>query len=70
MTNDEGFVCRFCERLLHKEEACDLRQPVVLCDVCQEAFDTNELCWDCYWLPYPLRVCAECLAEDREVYLA
>jgi len=67
MTSD-GFVCRFCLRELHKEEACNLPQPDLKCDVCQETFDTSESCWDCYWLPFPLRVCTECLAEDAEIY--
>lgn len=57
-------ICRFCLENKHEEEMCDLAQTIATCDVCREEFDTSELCWECYWLPYPLRCCAECIQPE------
>ena len=62
----EGFICRFCFQLKHSEESCEWLNHNVMCDCCRQTFDPSDLCWDCYMLPYPLRLCAECLAIEEE----
>lgn len=57
-------ICRCCLADKHEEEMCDLPNTIAICDMCREEFDTSELCWDCYWLPYPLRCCAGCLPTE------
>lgn len=65
----DGFTCRFCNERKHQEEGCEqhIYQTDVMCDCCREMFDANELCWNCYMLPYPIRLCADCL-EAEEVH--
>lgn len=53
--------CRCCREEKDEEEMCELPQTIVMCEVCSEMFDASELCWECYWLSYPLLRCAGCL---------
>lgn len=61
-------ICRCCLESKHEEEMCDLPQIIATCDVCREEFDVSELCWSCYWLPYPLRCCALCIEPEENSY--
>jgi hypothetical protein len=61
---EEDFKCRLCGA---EETEADCGSREVVCDACRQEFDASESCRSCYYKPYPLRLCAECITEINEI---
>ncbi len=63
-TSEEVAKCRLCGV---QETDGDCGSFNRMCDACREEFDPSELCRSCYYKPYPLRLCSNCIVEINEL---
>ena len=60
---EEEFACVRCGC----QTESDCGSVETRCDLCRENFDSSALCRRCYYEPYPLRLCPECIDRIKEL---